>query len=577
MSTKKLGLILVSCLVAFSMLFTACGGAKATTETTAAQETSTVESAQATTAEEIADPFGKMSEETEITACRILTSWMGFDEGENENNNWWSKMYLEKLGIKLNVVWTANNWGEPIEQKINTAIATDDLPDVVPIYSSYAYKIAKAGKAGDLKEAFDKYASPYVKKSLEIADGRALKASVYDGKMFAIPSTNMYNKSLKYAWIRADWLKKLNLEAPKTMEDLEKVAKAFKDNAEALGVKGIVPISAHKEFSGAGGSDIGEAVLEMMGGHLNGWYQKDGKLSFARIQPEVKEGLKKLAQWYKDGLLAKDFATKDPNNEESADTSAGKTGITFGSQNAPNGMPFRNLIKNNPEADWVYMPLSIADGSPVKQYAKTQAQDMTVITNKCKSPEAVVKLVNMASQVFSDEKPAFVTNNEYDSTKGGNMAFWNALVQFPSDVNANWNNWTVVRQDLKDGKDNTASYNMNQKIYYDQLKRWKDNGLKDKEGDLIWSLYKMNDFGGSNEWTNQNYDTAVSFDEMWGPETDSMVKYGGEWNTKFKEFFIKAIMTGNVDQEFDAWVNYWTTNGGSDTNKEVNDWFAANK
>lgn len=50
----------------------------------------------------------------------------------------------------------------------------------------------------------------------------------FDGKMMAVPSVTAEDFSM--LWIRQDWLDRLGLKPPKTVDDLEAIAKAFVEN-----------------------------------------------------------------------------------------------------------------------------------------------------------------------------------------------------------------------------------------------------------------------------------------------------------------------------------------------------------
>jgi len=56
-----------------------------------------------------------------------------------------------------------------------------------------------------------------------------------------------------------------------------------------------------------------------------------------------------------------------------------------------------------------------------------------------------------------------------------------------------------------------------------------------------------------------------------------MAKYGSDIETKKVEYFIKAIMEGDVEAQFEAWVNYFHNNGGDEMTKEANEWYEQNK
>ncbi|MCM8900063.1 extracellular solute-binding protein [Caldicoprobacter algeriensis] len=522
--------------------------------------------------EESPDPFGKYPEPVEITACRVKTSWMGFDEGEDENNNWWSRTYLEQLNIKLNVVWTAPNWGEPLETKITTCIATDDLPDLMPVYGSIAQRLAMADKIIDVKDIIDKYASPKVKEYLEIADGRALQSAIYNGKMIGIPNPGPLDPTYSVVWYRKDWLDKLGLQPPKTLEDIENLARAFMDNG--LAEYGIAVL--HKNFGG-------ELILNMFGAY-QGWIEKDGKLEYGLVQPEVKAALAKLHEWYKEGLLAKDFAVKDRDNELQADIASNKVGIIFDGTHFPNGGAGRALKKNNPEAevDWVLIPTP--SGEPAKLYASSRAGDFNCISKKCEHPEAIMKMINLKVAIFDPvEKPDFLKDletNEYDTTKGGNMSFWNAVVTFDN-IGKNYIVADMVNEEIKKGGDG-SNLPLDARSTFAMFNSWLKEGTKAPNYEVNWAMYKLfNAENGADLITHRMIqaepDKYLHYDAFAGLDTPAMAKYGSDIATKSHEYFIKAVMEGNIDQEFEAWVNYFYNNGGDEMTKEANEWYQSVK
>ena len=528
-----------------------------------------------------ADPFGRYDEPIEITTCRIKTSWMGFDEGEDENNNWWTDTYLEQLNIKLNVVWTAPNWGEPLDTKIMTSIATDDLPDLIPVYGSLAQRLALADKIIDVTPIIDEYASETVKNYLNISDGRALKGAMIDGKMIGIPNPGGLVSGYSVLWYRSDWLENVNMEPPKTLADIENIAKAFAEqDPDQNGANDTYGIAAHKNFSG-GDSDL-NLVLNMFGA-WHGWNEMGGKLEFGLIQPEVKSALSKMNEWYQAGLFATDFAAKDPNNELQADIASNKVGLMFGSSHFPNGGGGRALKKNNPDAevDWVLIP--DVNGNPARQHAPSKANDFNCISKKCENPEAIMKLINLKTSIFEVEKPEFLIDletNVYDSTPGGNMSFWNAVVSFDV-IGKNYMIADFVNEEIRKGGDG-SNLPLDAKTTFNMLNSWVTEGANAENYEVNWAMYKLfNEENGSDLITYRmaeaDPDTYRHYDGFGGLDTPATAKYGSDIATKSQEYFIRAIMEGNVEEEFEAWVNYFHNNGGDEMTKEVNEWYASSR
>ena len=92
---------------------------------------------------------------------------------------------------------------------------------------------------------------------------------------------------------------------------------------------------------------------------------KDGKVEFACVQPEMKEALAKLREWYKEGLIDPEFITGENKSgywAVSQDFDNGKVGVTGMSmanhweppltEGATGGACYVSFTEANPDAVW---------------------------------------------------------------------------------------------------------------------------------------------------------------------------------------------------------------------------------
>ncbi len=140
--------------------------------------------------------------------------------------------------------------------------------------------------------------------------------------------------------IRADWLDKLGLKVPTTIEEWYTVLKAFKEkDPNGNGKADEIPLNTWKSrnrgaferfaFVGAWGVGMGGGPADVA------FYQDKGVVKYAPLQPEFKEFLKAMAQWYKEGLFDPDIFTTDQkamdakvtNNQLGAAALSGGSGI----------------------------------------------------------------------------------------------------------------------------------------------------------------------------------------------------------------------------------------------------------
>jgi putative aldouronate transport system substrate-binding protein len=506
------------------------------------------------------DPFGKYDPPIEVTGGRILASWMKFDDGEDVNNNWWMRTFREELGINVKWKWTAPNWGEPLETKIYTSLATNDMPDFVCVYGSIFKKIVTANKAADLTDAYNKFASPLLKEAMNTEGGIPLKTVTIDGKILGIPEPAILDQSPKLINIRKDWLDNLGLQVPTTFEELEKVAEAFvTKDPDKNGKDDTYGITLDKDLIHGGG------ILESFGVSTKGWYDKGGKLESGYIQPEIKEAWTKMAEWYKKGIYHKEFAVKDANADVIQDIVSGKVGIVYNS-NFQATPAAKNLKKNDPKAEWVSIPMITPDNKTAKTWFMSKMQDFNVVSSSAKHPEAAIKMINLQLQAQSQEKPEFIKNFDYWVTSQGSLSFFMSPFRLGIPFNGR-KNLELVREYIKQGKD-PSSLPFEATDIYNKLKGYET----DKNNVEHWAEYEMSKEGGISD-LNQKLRKEKAFyqDPVTWLDNEADAKYGPDMNTRFKEFATRAIMKNDVDKEFDAWVKYFNSNGGQEMTKENNE------
>jgi putative aldouronate transport system substrate-binding protein len=509
---------------------------------------------------EVSTPFGKYEEEITQTSVRIKTSWMTLDEGEDENNNVWTRYLKDKLNIKLTQIWTAPNWGKPFDEKINIAITTDNLPDNIPVYTTLFYRIANSGKAADLSEIYDEYASDNLKRMLQLQEGVAIKSATIDGKLYGIGSPQE-NWPRGFLWIRKDWLDKLNLQAPKTLDELYEVARAFAtEDPNGNGKKDEIGIQLNKDFF-SGTSDV-KYLFAAYNLYPNLWVDKDGKLERGDIQPEIKVVLNKLAELYKEKIIDQEFAVKDTNYEGINDIASGRVGMIFNTEKASARGEIEASVKMT-GAQWEAYDMPTIDGKLLKSPYGSRVANFTVSSYKNKHPEAVIKMINLQLETAS-ANPEFVTDNSLNMSPTGKMNFWCAPSNI-ADPTYNLINYINVLDALKSGDD--TKLNFIEKETFDMVMENRKDSAK------YWGTAQFLKPGGAMEQTLEKYKDAVFLTPAWGPETRTWMESGQNLTLKCAEFYIKAVMSGEVDKEFDNWINYFNSQGGSVATEEINQWY----
>lgn len=210
---------------------------------------------------------------------------------------------IEKfIGKKIKVTWVPN---AEYTEKLNVTLASDNIPQVVVVdpHLPAFVKSAQAGAFWDLTDKLDKYPN------LKPADARTALNSSINGKIYGLYRMRPLLRSAIV--IRKDWLKKVGLEEPKTIDDFYQIAKAFTEkDPDGNGKKDTYGLIIPK-WPGNYASASPYDVIETWFGAPNGYGERDGKVVPGFDTPEFIEANKWLKKMVDEGLVNPDFATLD--------------------------------------------------------------------------------------------------------------------------------------------------------------------------------------------------------------------------------------------------------------------------
>jgi putative aldouronate transport system substrate-binding protein len=551
MNKKKVFNLIVCSGVTMMMLLSGCGN----------KEKAVKESETTAPAATPADPMAKYDPPIAVSVIEATSSTRKYPEGDSYQNNVWTRAYEQDLGIKFEYQWVVD--GAQFNDKLNVAIASDDLPELMNIPYNQFYKLAKAGKLMDISQLYEKYASPQLKQNAEKADKFAINNCTIDGKLYGLSNAPDISTG-GFLWVRDDWMKKLNLSAPKTTDDVINIAKAFvQQDPDGNGKQDTYGLGMSKDIWG-GGMDL---VGFVNGYHANPriWIEKNGQLEYGSIQPEMKTALQKFQEMYKEGILDKEFSLKGAWDKAPDTIKASKTGMFYG----PNWIPYwtpTDLIKDNPEATWTPYPIPSSDTNPAIYQLDAKPGTVACLTTKAKHPEALIKMMNFGTEKLYDETKS---EQKFHDEKGVETFFYSKINEgLPTPLNWNGQCAVKVTEALQTG--DASKLNPEQKSYYDRAKVWQDS--KDTSG---WGSYAIFGPGGTQMLSNDAFNNKAYFlNKYTGPDTPTMISKKSNIDSKENEIFTNIIMGASID-EFDKWVKYFNDQGGVQITKEVNEWWAA--
>lgn len=520
-----------------------------------------------------------------ITSSRRVDSTVTFPEGDTVDNNMFTRYMKALLGIEWKAAWT---WigADDGEQKYNLAMAANDLPELSEnVGGTILVKMYEADMLEDMTDAYENFASQTAVKDKWAPYGNLPWAyATYQGRKMGWPYVERSGQNDKVMWIRKDWLDKLGLDVPTTIDEFYEVAKAFKDNEMGQGAKGTTLGFAAQQELGATWYGSFDPIWGAMTGTLPGYWTEDenGQLTNGMVNPEMKKGLELLAKWYKEGLIPADFPTR-PTAEAEKLIAGNQAGIHF-TPAWDAGWGCAESKQNDPEAVWLPADIPAGPAGKKKHWSNPFTSAVNPLRKGSTSYEAFIKQINfMAEWCETPENRAAggvgfegITFNIVDGktepistlafskwafgpvlgTGGGGVdpSRDDTSLRYHLDV------WGAVPEDERDAE---------QATFFEDPSG--SSNLYQQAALLVAEV--------SNEQGVKNLFNALPTPTMieLGTELGSAGGANNQMGTLAVEAYT-GIITGQKPLEaFDEFVNTWKTLGGDQMTAEVNEWYATQK
>ena len=518
-----------------------------------------------------ADPFGKYDQAITLTYGKeVDPTDKSLPAGDTPENNQYSRYVKDNLNIDTKVTWQAAT-GTNYEQKVNLAISSNDLPDALVVKDIQLRAMVKAGQLEDLTDAFNRYASPAMKSYMEKTNGVSAEAVTFDGKMYAIPSIQVHSDGVHQMWIRKDWLDKLGLEPPKTVEELENVAKAFvEQDPDGNGKNDTIGIAGQQNggrlyanFLESTNNTYGlDPIFGAYKAYPGYWLKDDaGNPVYGSILPETKEALAKLRDMYANGLIDKELGIRKSASEPVVN---GNAGIFF----APWWMgygPLPDAIKNDPNANWQAYLLPLDADGQFNAHMGAPSTVFVVVRKGYEHPEAVIKMLNL---LIRDESkfdisvpvghyPLRVPMSYMDESEYSAKALQEVLAGTKKPEDFTDPGYKLLAADIQNVKKVKKEPYDNMDIQY-----W------DPQADLgVWSrIYSL--LVGSSS-LQQDYNKVYS---LLYSQTRTMESRWSNLKKLEDETFLKIIMGAAPLDTFDTFVSDWKKQGGDKITEEVKEY-----
>ncbi len=118
-----------------------------------------------------------------------------------------------------------------------------------------------------------------------------LQGCTFDGKLMAFPETNI-SDGPNLLWVRKDWMEKLGLSVPETIDDVKHIALTFAEENPANQEMGNIGLAVSTTLYGGTGisSEYGmNLIFASFGAYPGRWLtDAEGMPVYGSVQPNVK-------------------------------------------------------------------------------------------------------------------------------------------------------------------------------------------------------------------------------------------------------------------------------------------------
>ncbi|MBO9599247.1 MAG: extracellular solute-binding protein [Cohnella sp.] len=479
--------------------------------------------------------------------------------GETLEDNRWSRLYEQELGIRIKYDWLAAT-GDQYRQKLGFSLATGNIPDVVRVDTQQLMQLSNAGLIQDLSDAYVQYAAPFTKQVLGQEGNSPFEAAMIDGKLMGIPELSSSIEGAQYLWIRTDWLDNLGLQPPRTMEELLAISKAFtEDDPDRNGKKDTFGLAMSNYLW-----DPVAGIMDFMAGYEaypRLWLKdSNGRLAFGGIQPEVKTALKALQELYRDGQIDGEFSMKDGAKVKN-DVADGRIGIVYGEQWSSFWLGLGR--ERNPNASWQAFPIVGIAGLTPKVPLPFSTSQYLAVRKGYAHPEAIVKLINL-----------HLEKN------------WGAAAEYKTYYSTPYPAWQLSPVTPFPPKKNLEAYRQ-----LDIARRTGDNSALKDEAKAIQKNIDLYLAGGANSEMGWGWertygasgafavldryekDGQLLYENYVGGPTETMIERQPILNNLLLDTYMNIIL-GRPIQDFDRFVEEWLRLGGDQITSEVNQWYS---
>ncbi|WBS05201.1 extracellular solute-binding protein [Pseudoduganella sp. SL102] len=204
------------------------------------------------------------------------------------------------------------------KERFNLLAVSGKYPDVIEAdwfgYPGGSEKALRDGVIIPLNDLIRRHA-PNFQALLDANPEVFRQVSTADGRIYAFPMLRLDPevRNVRGPQIRADWLHKLGLEAPRSIDDWYRVLKAFRTrDPNGNGKADEIPFSVMTINGDRAVPGLPAPMWVFLGGFglAPEFFHKDGQVRYSPAEPAYRDFLVTMRRWYAEGLIDPDYVSQ---------------------------------------------------------------------------------------------------------------------------------------------------------------------------------------------------------------------------------------------------------------------------
>lgn len=453
-----------------------------------------------------------------------------------------SRWYIGETGIGVYMPYVPWNSGSDYVQKLNTRIASGDLPDMFLPWQGNEAALIKQGALADLTDLLPVHA-PHVWEQVpqEVWDVVRSADPTGEGRIYYVPLIQAY--TYYGAFIRQDWLDRVGLAVPRTKDEYVNVLRAFRDqDANGNGIADDeVPVTGREQGRWMDHLFAMYGVAMVEGYPV--WDLYDGEITYSAVTENMRDAIAFIRDLYAEKLL-------DPNvflnkgDDWQALINGDKAGSYF-HINETQQSRIENMTKINPDAHLVALGVPSVPGYEGFYTIMQNNRPQWVIADK--DEETVInalRLLNWGADPANLEKRILGVEGMHHKIVDGKPV----LLPFEPD------------------KSETLIVGSIASTFETMKYQFEVQANSASEGQQSYLRQRDAIFEG-----NQPYGKVIAGDgipaTIWDGYSDL------KNHTMYQEYMTKIIIGQWSLEKFDEFVDKWYKSGGSEVTQRARDWY----